>query len=244
MRQFDFSRVKEKIRNEGKNTLLVKMNDLADQKIVSAYLGFYFFVMLLKKFADNLDKRKIVSLDEFPNYLFVKLFRNKVTQHWDEYTKTMGLGRLAHLSECPISVPLIHEITISAERIKFLVNKIIETFQSYGISISKDKFPSEPGIKHFLFISKSNYHSTLYTSLSILAMKNKGKIPDSITESLFELGFPLPMANVDEYLEILAQLLEGKLKSLGSLSDKINTRKAIYHHGFLGFYKSDGDIVV
>lgn len=128
-------------------------------------------------------------------------FRNKVIEHWDNYANTSASAGYTWVFD-KIAVPLVGRFHMFEElknrqaqlRAEFSKHGVIYDVAFDGVSASND-----------LVITEKKY-----TALEAINPDFKG-IPNSITDLLFDVGFPLPILSIEDYSEELAQILASRI---------------------------------
>lgn len=222
----EFDSTKIKIQTSSKKQLLVmRVSDGAHLGIIVSYLGYYYFINSLKVFADCLDKYSFLKKEQFPKYDLIHIFRNKVVIHWDDYIKNIGAGSLMmKFGETP--VPCVFDGSIPQTKYGANIKIIRQILKNNQYEINLDFFTWP---KDTLFLHKKKYHETLNNGILKVSKNNDGKIPSSLINALFLVGYPLPILDVSSYSKQITMQLEKLLYKRKFLNDKNKGRKNIWH---------------
>jgi len=161
-------------------------------------LHYFMFVSILNQLGRVLVT-KYQSPDLVPRYTRIRFFRNKVLEHWDDYSESRpgGEGISQRVGKPP--VPLTEKVHLLRDR-KDLGDKLVERFAQLGIDIKHVDF-SASGQS-----STEDYCTDVYVALECIdpSLQN---VSDDITNLLLKLGFPLPITDIDQYAGDLVEAL-------------------------------------
>jgi|SRR3989344_667235 len=226
MAGFDLKRFyKKAFEHTRKKTMFVRYSESLYIKGQAAYLGYFFFISLLKILAENLDRRNLIKQDRFPNFFEIVFFRNKVSQHWNEYADHIGPSTLVSFGR--VSIPLVCKDMLTRGDVKSLKQSITNILRSLGSPINQRLLITSPLRPKQL--KKQRYHSVLYKKLSWLS-KNKISIPSRLIKDLFLFGFPLPILDVDMYCLNLSNIIGRELTKKHLLSSGTNPKQNNPYH--------------
>jgi len=173
-------------------------------KATKSVLDYFQFINVLNQFGRILEKQGFT----IPKFNRIKFFRNKVSEHWEEYTK-YGITGSFHQSFGEAAIPSTSTSYKPEERtnIKKEIDNILEKF---GLTLDIEN----PEVGNIADLNGEIIYSTLEKIDSTLIRKkiNKYIIPDRLVELLFQFGFPAPIDKVTEYSNEFVIFLENVLK--------------------------------
>lgn len=173
-------------------------------------LNYMSFIDVLNQLGRCLNKPEYSiyrEKDNIPCYVEIRFFRNKISEHWDDYTSFKPGGSYIS-SGAAFPVPIFFgKRPLLAESLA-LENSIKNEFSKYGIVLG-----SLSGCYYSDFSEK--IYSLLKEINPCLGREptKKGKndktnyIPNSLVSLLFQFEFPLPIYDIEEYCSQLVVYL-------------------------------------
>lgn len=166
-----------------------------EYRLTKCVLDYFSFISLLNQFGRVLSERYKIDV---PHKKRIRFFRNKATEHWDEYAQYAHAGSITQQAGKP-AIPLISSVYDPEER-KNLGSKIGEILRTYNISFEIEN----PEVSN---ISSLEVNVEKMYSMLERIDPNLKKIPEDLIRLLFKFGFPTPISNVEEYsVELVEQL--------------------------------------
>ena len=176
-------------------------------KSTKSVLDYFQFITVLNQLGRFLDDKKYNIT--IPKYYRVRFFRNKVSEHWEDYS-IYGTNLQYQLpGEAAIPAIKISSKPEEMREIKFKIDAILKV-RGFVLDIEN---PEMGQIGAGL-----NYEEKIYSTLEkidpTLNSKNKRQylIPDELVKLLFQFGFPPPIDKVTEYSSELVNFLEKELR--------------------------------
>lgn len=181
------------------------VNPMERNKVVIYYEH---FIYILNQMGRVLKKHKfIVDYKEFPLYFRIRFYRNCVTEHWEEYIDLVKHpGFTFNKNKAPL--PVIEQAKYGdKEKIVFELNKIFK--ENNRILNIPDKFKTNSMLGSSQEYSDFWYSELEKISPQLITRNNREEpiIKKEIVSLLFKLSFPLPICDVENYLETLANFL-------------------------------------
>jgi|CXWL01.1.fsa_nt_gi hypothetical protein len=169
-------------------------------KTTKSVLDYYGFISLLNQFGRILDERFSIDI---PLYSRIRFFRNKVSEHWDEYTEdSPASGSLSQKFGKP-AIPSISLVYAPEER-KALKSQIDAVFSKFGVMLELDSIEAS----NYSIVADNS--ERVYLALEKIHHLLHG-IPDELVTLFFKFGFPIPILEVEDYSSDLVVFLREKL---------------------------------
>jgi len=163
---------------------------------VEAKISFLGFIEELNRFGRVFLGEYKVSL---PKYTRVRFYRNKVIEHWDDYDEyllsntgyTYTLGKLI--------VPFHGGALVTDQTTGAAYQDVVAEFGKFGIAV--------PALN--MSLGFAGYSEQVFLLLEQIDPQLGRKIPDSLVNALFKYSFPVPIQDLDEYVDELVGWIEG-----------------------------------
>lgn len=152
-------------------------------------IDYYSLINELNQLGRGLKKLK----SNIPKYKEIYFFRNKVTEHWDDYTSYKPAGSTLGFSN-RLPVPLLLGKRSNVKESAIIKEALIDEFRKYNVLLV---LPEEAWYEDFADIIFPALKQIDYKLRS--EKKNKPSIPNSIVKLLFQYEFPLPIYNIESY---------------------------------------------
>lgn len=172
-----------------------------------AFLDYFSLINILNQMVRVFSNKFQQNPTLIPDSEKIRFFRNKVLEHWDDYTNHLVYGSISQTFGKP-AIPIVNQEFSSTERSK-IKQEITKIFAKLGIKFYLD---NDPKIINLSIDNK--YSETFYTSLKqidpTLCAKDPGnsyKIPEKLVELMFKYGFPMPITDVESYCTKLSRNL-------------------------------------
>jgi len=172
---------------------------------IKSNLDYFNFIETLNRFGSFF---KVLSPEykEIPNLYRIRIYRNKAIDHWSDYSKYLANPQVGLiLNEKNISIPLHtgnRYLPISEKTIDKM-NEECKGFESTCDLSMLHKTDNPEAISHIIF-----------SNLEKIEPKLSFKKPefDILINLLFEYDFPLPIHDIELYVEKLVNWLEGFIR--------------------------------
>jgi hypothetical protein len=166
-------------------------------------LSYYNFISILNQLNRILPKH-FQNSDPIPKSSRIRFYRNKVVEHWDAYTKSVGAQGFTFQKNKP-SIPAIERIHEYKER-QVLLKKVRNAFTKLGASFHWEK-------EVFNMIgSNQEYSESIFSAIEetgkISLQKGQDKNFDDLVLLLLQLGFPDPIVDIEGYSKELVTHLK------------------------------------
>ncbi len=169
------------------------------------FLDYYNFINVLCQFGRVLPKH-FPKTYPIPLLERIRFYRNKVVEHWDDYTNNISLGAFSYrIGKTPI--PHV-EMVYSPEERKALLGEMKGLFNLLGsdLQLDDDKIYNLIGID-------PEYNEAVFTALEKIEgglRKRAGdnKDLDNLIEKLIQFSFPVPILDTEEYGKKIIEYLE------------------------------------
>jgi hypothetical protein len=177
-------------------------------KSTKSILDYFQFINILNQFGRILKNKYEITI---PKLNRISFFRNKVSEHWEEYTK-YGMTGSQFQSGGEAAIPST-STSYSPDERKNIKSKIDGILQHYKLRLDIDN----PEVSNIADLNTEKIYSTLEKIDPELTSRQNGEfvIPDGLVTLLFQFGFPAPIDKVTEYSNEMAAFLEGKLLASG-----------------------------
>lgn len=176
----------------------------------SVFLGYESLVNVLCQLDRALESH-YSSTTHIPLFARIRFYRNKVAEHWEEYTAYISKHAMS-FAEDKAPIPIV-EGSVSMEGRRVLLIELKKAFQAIGITLNW------PDAKNHIGVSiERDYSDAVFTALEShpkgLALP-AGKDPqfDRIIKLLLEFAFPVPILEIEEYGAQLDAYLRGLLRT-------------------------------
>ena len=176
-----------------------------DTPSIEAKLSYFSFLDDLNRFGRAFQKEYSVELPDFPRIYF---YRNKVIEHWDDYSRFATAGGTSGLIG-RIMIPF-HQRDMGRTAVEEnSYNNLAIAFEESGVAI-----PSYHPV-----LAGKEYSDMVFDCLQRVdprlrtfrkdhkTGKTKG-IPEPIIDALFQYSFPTPIDDVEQYITRLVQWVE------------------------------------
>lgn len=197
----------EMTRYQGQESLT--LSQLALERPISShavFLHYFTLVNVLNQFGRAFEKHHGLT-KPLPRYERIRFYRNKVLEHWDDYTTRIpSSGYIQQGGKLPI--PMVETVYLYPDRVT-LQQKLLNCFRDKGIEVNIDSAASGQS-------TSGEYCNSIYEALekidsSLWKNFKKDGPHEDLIKLLFEFGFPAPIVDVDEYLSELVPALESCL---------------------------------
>lgn len=172
------------------------------------FLGYNALVNTLCQL-DRALPQHVANADKIPLCGRIRFYRNKVAEHWDEYTSNIvRSGFTFKKNKAPI--PLVEGAVLNTER-QALLSQLKQAFGVIGAVL---KWPDE---KSYCGVSmEAEYGEAIFTAFEGIKeglTTRSGKAPeyDRVITILLKFGFPVPILDIEEYGARLDAHLRGAL---------------------------------
>ncbi len=170
-------------------------------KTTKSVLDYYTFISVLNQFGRILEQKFNISIPLYPR---IRFFRNKISEHWDEYTEdSPAHGSLSQKFGKP-AIPSISLVYNPEER-KVLKSQIDAILSQFNITLELDSIEASNAV------SVGDNSERIYAALEKIDPPLGRKVPDDLVSLFFKFGFPIPLLEVDVYSSDLVVFLRGKL---------------------------------
>lgn len=167
-------------------------------------LNFFSFINILCQL-NRLLPEHFSGAPSIPRYQWIRFYRNKAVEHWDEYTKPKLVGPTGYVFvENKASIPFIQQVNDFRER-QSLMQQIKDIF-------------IELGVKDFEWSKNATTKDKEYCDAVLEAIEKTGQMGcrakdcsddfKKLIEILFKLGFPNPITDIEVYSKELVDYLE------------------------------------
>jgi hypothetical protein len=130
-----------------------------------------------------------------PNYPRIYFYRNKTIEHWDDYIRYCNGGNGYSKGKGRIALPMNTGIVLHEDRKKLHT----ELSQLLGSTLHEDYVAANPTVM-------DHYNEEIYSVLEKMDPQLR-KINEEIVRKLFLFGFPLPIYQMDEFINKLSKNL-------------------------------------
>jgi hypothetical protein len=169
----------------------------------AAFLYYFIFINTINQFGRALLKHH-GSTNPIPRYERIKFFRNKCLEHWDDYSISIPSSGFTWQGG-KIPIPITETVHRYDERKEKLV-ELNSYFADRNIDIQIEEAAS--GLS-----TMASYCDELYKALEEIDPElRSGNFDDDLITLLFQFSFPVPIHDIDEYIEELIPALEDYLQ--------------------------------
>ncbi len=193
----------KEIRENTKNWSISNVQkELMDQLLdtVEIKLNYFGFIEELNKFGRVFKSKYETNL---PGYFRIKFYRNKIVEHWDDYTEYLHLptGSGYAFTEGKIVIPSHGGAIKTPDTTDDVYKEICIEFKRFGI-----EFP-------ILDVSMAHdrYSDVFFMTLEKVNPLLEG-IPNTLVNAMFKYGFPTPITDIEQYCAELITWLESLLQ--------------------------------
>lgn len=172
---------------------------------IKSNIDYLEFINILNQFGRILKNKYDLPI---PKLNRINFFRNKVSEHWEEYTEYGMTGsQLQYQNEA--AIPSINTSYLAEERKKIKI-EIDSILNDYGLILDIEN--SE--VSNIAHLNTEKIYAVLEQIDPTLNARlgTRYNIPDSLVRLLFCFGFPAPIEKVTEYSAELVKVLENKLE--------------------------------
>ena len=172
-----------------------------------SFLDYFTFINVLNQFGRVLSKKYNVKI---PLKSRLRFYRNKASEHWDEYTLYVHGGSFSKGVGKPLT-PTISS-TYNPEERKQIKKEIDLILNGFTISLDIQS-PEISNIMNSAENAEKLYSCLEQIDLTLCAKakNNQYVIPDDLVGLLFKFGFPSPIADIDNYAMELVSVLRKEL---------------------------------
>lgn len=189
---------------QGIKTESVSLEEMLQNNIQSLIPNtcYFQFIEYLNRYGRVFEKNKIDI--KIPRYYRIRFYRNKAIEHWEDYSSSLFRAMSGYYFTIgKIAVPY-HFGTY------YIPSQQKETF---------DKLLSELAVTYEFppFEEISNPEARSDTLFALLEQKYDNKLlgcDETTVNLLFELGFPLPIHDVESYISYLIQEVDSAIELL------------------------------
>jgi hypothetical protein len=170
----------------------IEARDITNKTIVD----YNSFIGHLNRLGRILDKTGLSSRI-IPNYPRIHFYRNKTIEHWDDYIRYTSTGRGYVKRKGEVALPMNSGIYPPEKRKKLHV----ELSTLLGTPLHDNYVVSNPTVME-------GYNDDIYSILEkIDPQLGRKKIDEVLVKKLFLFGFPLPIVQMDEFIDALCENL-------------------------------------
>jgi hypothetical protein len=151
-----------------------------------AVLDYLQFINVLNQLGRILAEQNVY----IPEFYRIRFFRNKVSEHWDDYTRYGTASGHTQISG-EAAIPSTYD-TYSPDERKEVKDEIDAILLSVGLSLEINN----PEVANIA----DSQHEKIYSTLEKISPElHNDRIPKKLIELLFKFGFPAPIQNVRDY---------------------------------------------
>lgn len=161
-------------------------------EVEKAFLDYFSFINILNQFGRVLTNKYNLPALTIPGYFRIYFFRNKVLEHWDDYTGSINYGAMTQIYGKP-AIPVVQN-SQSLTELTSIRKKVISYFAHREIRL---EIPEGEELLN-LSLADPEYHRGAYDALEKIDPQLR-HIDEKITKLLFDFGFPVPIFDVAEY---------------------------------------------
>lgn len=160
------------------------------------FLNYYSFINILCQLSRVLPKH-FSGAQSIPLYDRIRFYRNKVVEHWDEYTINIAQTGFIFQKE-KASIPAIEAVHESQDR-KKVFKQLKDSFRELGGHLKWD----DAKIHNMIGVN-AEYSEAIFRALEgikrwVSMQAGKNKQYDALISLLIEFGFPTPIIDIEEY---------------------------------------------
>ena len=172
------------------------------QKIYEVVILYNNFISVLNQF-DRVLPHYFPNA-KIPNGTRINFYRNKVIEHWDDYTKSIGSEGFVYVGNKP-PIPVIERVYYYRERQK-LMQDLKNAFLQLNVLFNWDKDV------YNMVSSKAEYCESIYKAIEetgkMRCKKGTNKDFDALILLLLKLGFPVPIIDMELYSKDFTKYLK------------------------------------
>jgi hypothetical protein len=172
----------------------------------SALLHYNGFLTLLNRFNDALRRPQFAIAVDIPRFARLKFYRDKVAEHWPDFVHQFGgTGYFGIRGRAPVLCLNGTERDYEVRRRSR--DELVRQFRSLGANLDIDDKYLVPGMT-----MSEEYGQLVNHALDVVLANSPSRtLVDPLVKSLFAIGFPSPIFDVEAYCGELIKHLEALL---------------------------------